>query len=118
LRPRDWELGGALLLAPPGAGLYVWALRSPPDGGVPGALATRGAYALIRHPIYLAFFAMLLATGFLASSGYRLAIAAALYLGGSEMRIAHEEARLSQRFPVLYRSYQSRTRWRYLPGLR
>lgn len=118
LRPQTWELAGALLLAPIGAVLYVWALKSPPDGGVANGLVTRGAYALIRHPIYLAFFALLMATGMLASSGYRLAIAAALYLAGSEMRIAREEAEMSDRFPVLYRSYQSRTRWRYLPGLR
>jgi len=118
LRPTELELIGALLLAPLAAGLFCWALRSVPYDAGAGSLVTTGAYAWMRHPIYLAFFAMLLATGLLTSTGPKLAVAAALYLAGSELRIATEEAELVEKFPAGYAQYRSRTRWRYLPGLR
>jgi len=116
LHPRTFELAGALLLAPLGAALFVWALRSVPNDA--DTLVSGGAYALLRHPIYLAFFALLLATGLLISGGTNLILPVLLYLGGSELRIASEERELSRRFPEGYARYRSRTRWRYLPGLR
>ena len=79
---------------------------------------THGVYARMRHPIYLAFLAMLLATGLLASAGQGLLIAVALYLTGSELRIASEEEDLAREFAAEYEQYRLRTRWRYLPGLR
>lgn len=118
LRPQAFELAGALALAPLAAGLFVWALRSAPGDSGGSALATGGAYAWLRHPIYLAFLAMLAATGLLASSGLKLAGAAVLYIAGTELRIASEEAELARRFPAAYEQYRLRTRWRYLPGLR
>jgi protein-S-isoprenylcysteine O-methyltransferase Ste14 len=41
-----------------------------------------------------------------------------LYLAVSEFRIASEEGELARKFPEAYAMYRSRTRWRYLPGLR
>ncbi|MBK5295021.1 MAG: isoprenylcysteine carboxylmethyltransferase family protein [Acidobacteriia bacterium] len=118
LRPSAFELAGALGLSPLAAALFVWALRSAPGDSGAERLATSGAYAWLRHPIYLAFLAMLVATGLLASSGLKLAAAAALYLAGTELRIAFEEAGLAGQFPEEYAQYRLRTRWRYLPGLR
>ena len=118
LRPRPFELIGALALAPLAAALFVWALRSIRRHADADALLTTGAYRWLRHPIYLAFLAMLLATGLLASSGIKLIGAAILYLAGSELRIASEEADLASKFPSAYALYRQRTRWRYLPGLR
>jgi protein-S-isoprenylcysteine O-methyltransferase Ste14 len=118
LRPRTFELAAALALAPLGAALFVWANRSAPHHAGQGTLVTQGAYRWLRHPIYLAFLAMLLATGLLASSVLRLAVAVAFYLAGSELRIATEEAELAERFPGEFGQYRLRTRWRYLPGLR
>jgi protein-S-isoprenylcysteine O-methyltransferase Ste14 len=118
LRPRTFELVGTLVLAPLAAALFVWALRSAPNKGEAETLATGGAYSWVRHPIYLAFLAMLIATGLVISSGLKLVAAVALYLGGSEMRIASEEAEMAEKFPAEYPRYQLRTRWRYLPGLR
>ncbi len=118
LRPRPSELAGALLLAPAGAALFVWALRSAPSNADGGQLVTGGAYAWLRHPIYLAFFAMLVATGLLMSGGAKLILPVILYLGGSELRAASEEEELARRFPEEYARFRSRTRWRYLPGLR
>ena len=81
-------------------------------------LVTIGAYSYLRNPIYLAFLMMLLATACVASAGLNTLAAVALYLIGSEIRIASEEADLLASFPNEYAAYQRRTRWRYLPGLR
>jgi len=118
LHPGTFELVGALLLAPLGAALFTWALQSVPKDAGANTLVTGGAYAWLRHPIYLAFLAMLVATGFLISGGMKMILPALLYLGGSELRIASEENELVQKFPEGYARYRSRTRWRYLPGLR
>lgn len=116
LHPSRAELAGALILAPLGAAVFAWAFRSVPPGGA--SLATTGAYARLRHPVYLAFLAMLGATGLLLSAGSRLLVAGGLYLAGTELRIADEEADLQEKFPEAYGQYRRRTRWRYLPGLR
>ena len=118
LRPGTFELLGAAVLAPVAAGLFAWAVGSTRGDGGARALVTGGAYRWLRHPMYLAFFAMLVATGLLASAGVRLLLAAAIYVAGSELRIASEEAELDERFPADYARYRLKTRWRYLPGLR
>lgn len=118
LHPRLFELFGALLLAPSGAAIFVWAIRSAPSGTGSETLVTKGAYSWLRHPIYLAFLAMLLATGLLVSSGIKLILPVLLYISGSELRISSEEEELAGRFRESYAEYRNRTRWRYLPGLR
>jgi len=118
LRPRVFELVGTLALAPLAAVLFgwaIWSLRSEADAKT---VITGGAYACVRHPMYLAFFAMLLATGLLASAGATLVASIVLYVVGSELRIASEEAELEETFPADYAQYRLKTRWRYLPGLR
>ena len=117
LRPRPFELAGALVLAPLGAAVFVWALASARRGDA-DTLVTAGAYSWLRHPIYLAFLAMLVATGFLVAGGVKLIVPIVLYLAGSELRIASEEADMNERFPEGYAVYRRQTRWRYLPGLR
>jgi protein-S-isoprenylcysteine O-methyltransferase Ste14 len=116
LHPAPWESIGTLLLAPFGCAMFVWALRSSPRQ--PGQLATGGAYAWLRHPIYLAFLALLLATGFLLSARFRLVLPVMLYVSGSELRIFCEERELAVRFREEFARYRRKTRWMYLPGLR
>jgi protein-S-isoprenylcysteine O-methyltransferase Ste14 len=122
LRPGPLALAGTLALAPLAAVLFVWALRSAPSPAPNNddaeALTTKGAYAWLRHPIYAAFLAMLVATGLLVSGGVALLVAIGLFLAGSEFRIASEELDLAEKFPNSYAQYRLRTRWRYLPGLR
>ena len=118
LRPRAFELIGTLALAPLAVAIFGWAMRSVRSDADETTLVTGGAYGWLRHPAYLAFLAMLVATGLIASAGVTLIAACVLYVVGSELRIASEEAELEERFPVDYAKYRSKTRWRYLPGLR
>jgi protein-S-isoprenylcysteine O-methyltransferase Ste14 len=118
LHPQTYELACVLVLAPFGAGMFVWALRSIPRDADDNTLVTGGAYSFLRNPIYLAFLAMLLATGFVISAGVKLIVPVVLYLAGSELRIASEEGELARKFPQGYAIYRARTRWRYIPGLR
>ncbi len=111
LAPSQFELGVALALAPGGAILYAATIAA----GSAGGLITRGPFAFVRHPMYLAFLLLLVATAALAAAGWRTVAAVALYLAGSELRLAHEEAALSS---PAYEAYRRTTRWRYLPGLR
>ncbi len=110
LRPLPWELAG-MLLAPLSAWLFVWA--QVPAARSDGGLVTDAAYAWVRHPMYLAFLGLLLATGFAISARWLLLGAVGLYVAGTELRVAVEEAGLAG-----YADYRSRTRWAYLPGLR
>jgi protein-S-isoprenylcysteine O-methyltransferase Ste14 len=109
LQPALWEQGVAAVLAPAGAALYLATVAAGRRGG----LVTTGPFALVRHPMYLAFFLLLGATAALAHAGWRSAPALAMYLAGSELRAAREEAALAGE---AYAAYRARTRWRYFPG--
>jgi protein-S-isoprenylcysteine O-methyltransferase Ste14 len=111
LRPQAWELIGMLVIAPASALLFVWAQAAAARSE--GGLVTDGAYAWVRHPMYLAFLGLLLATAFAVSARWLLFAGAVLFATGTELRIAAEEAGLEG-----YAAYAARTRWRYLPGLR
>lgn len=113
LRPAVWEMAAALVLAPLGAALYWWALRSGSAG-----LVTGGAFAVVRHPMYLGFFLLVVATALLASARWTLAAAVVVYAVGTEMRVAREEAELGRLFGEEHARYRARTRWRWLPGVR
>lgn len=118
LTSEPLALMGILVLAPSSAALFVWALKSALRNPGTDVLVTHGAFGWVRHPMYLAFFMMLIATGLLMPSPGRLCAAIFLYLAGSELRIASEEKDLSERFHAEYEQYCRRTRWRYLPGVR
>lgn len=110
------QLGGILVLAPLGAAAFTWAMLAVKQDT--RGLVTEGCYRWLRHPIYLAFLAMLGATGLLVAPPNLLAAAVIIYLIGTEIRIAAEEAELVERFPEDYPLYCRQTRWRYLPPLR
>src|ERR1700683_633772 len=54
LRPKPLELAGVVALAPFATLLFIAALLSAPRNAGPDILVTRGVYAWMRHPIYLA----------------------------------------------------------------
>lgn len=118
LRPPQLQLAAVIALAPLGAFIFIWSLRSVPRDAGPETLVTAGAYSRLRHPIYLAFLAMLLATGLLVATAPRVALAIVIYLAGTEMRVGDEERELSERHGDEFEQYRHRTRWRYLPGIR
>jgi protein-S-isoprenylcysteine O-methyltransferase Ste14 len=118
LRPRTLELVGVSVLAPFAAALFIGVIFATLRDSEREIIITRGVYAWIRHPLYLAFLAMLVSTGLLASQGLRLAVSIVTYLAGSELRIAAEEQELSTKFQAIYAEYRLRTPWRYIPGVR
>jgi protein-S-isoprenylcysteine O-methyltransferase Ste14 len=118
LRPRSFELLGVCVLAPFAAALFIAVIFSMLRDDEQQIVMTRGVYAWIRHPLYLAFLAMLVSTGLLAPPGLGTVVSIITYLAGSELRIAAEEQELSNSFQAVYAEYRLRTRWRYLPGVR
>lgn len=81
-------------------------------------LITDGPYRVVRHPVYLAFFGMVLAT--ILARGYPLGGAAALaaYVAGTEIRVRAEERLLLDSFGPRFTDFVAKCRWAYLPGLR
>ena len=118
LRPRSFELLGVCVLSPFAAALFIGVIFSMLRDDEQHIVMTRGVYAWIRHPLYLAFLAMLVSTALLAPLGLGTVISIVTYLVGSELRIAAEEQELSNSFQAVYAEYRLRTRWRYLPGVR
>lgn len=69
-------------------------------------LITTGVYSIVRHPIYTAFFAMTLATGLIVSHWIALAVAACLFIIGTQIRTASEDRLLSDEFGDEFRSWK------------
>ena len=71
-------------------------------------LVMRGPYAVVRNPIYLAMFGMLVATGLAVSRWQALIVAAIVFLAGSAIRIRSEEKLLREAFGRRFDEYASR----------
>ena len=84
------------------------------DAFMPGELVERGPYRLIRHPIYTANIALLLALAVAADTGWLVVNAIVLTVFYREAAI-REERELAEAWPA-YRDYAART-GRFLPGL-
>jgi len=140
LRPQDWlvAFGGSfisLLLAPaPVAALgptwIGWTLQTLALIGQFGAkiflfrnfgiapalrgVAQNGPYAIVRHPMYVAYFVGL--AGFLyAFPTLWNGALVAVWCGAQVLRMFAEERVLAQ--SPAYREYLARVRWRVLPGV-
>lgn len=61
-------------------------------------LITTGVYGIVRHPIYTAFFAMMLATALVMSHWIALIVGVCLFLIGTRIRTASEDRLLSDAF--------------------
>lgn len=114
--PSALRWTSALLLVPTLA-FFTWSyatLGSNYRGGIGlydgHVLVTRGPYAIVRHPIYLAFIVIMLlalpltANWVIGTSGLALVSLIAL------VRIPQEERQLHERFGAAWAAYASRTR--------
>lgn len=76
---------------------------------IPGhELIRRGPYAIVRNPIYLAMFGMLIASGLAVSRWQALVPAIAVYLLGTAVRIHTEENLLRATFGAKFDDYTRR----------
>jgi protein-S-isoprenylcysteine O-methyltransferase Ste14 len=80
-------------------------------------LVRTGPYAVVRHPIYAAMFAMLLAAGCLFTHWPVLIVAIVIFVLGTEIRIRAEDNLLRSRFHAEFDAY-ARSVSAYLPFLR
>jgi len=81
------------------------------------ALVTTGPYRLIRHPIYLAFIAIMCLV-FVLSANWLLGLSGLLLVGSIAIaRIPIEERELHERFGMSWRTYQEQT-GKFFPRVR
>jgi len=79
------------------------------------SMRERGAYGLVRHPIYGG--AILVAVGW-SMAGTALALVPTVLLAAFlELKSRREEAWLVERYTG-YEAYRRRVRWRFVPGIR
>ena len=71
-------------------------------------LITRGPYAIVRNPIYLAMFGMFVATGLAVSRWQALLPAMVVFFVGTAIRIRTEEKLLAETFSVEFQDYTRR----------
>jgi protein-S-isoprenylcysteine O-methyltransferase Ste14 len=77
-------------------------------------LETRGAYGLVRHPLYLAWSLLVFGAPDMTGTRFAFAVISTAYLA---LAIPYEERTLLGTFGAEYRAYQARVRWRMLPGI-
>ena len=71
-------------------------------------LITQGPYSIVRNPIYLGMFGMLLSTGLVFSHWWLALIAIAFFLVGNNIRIRAEEKLLRESFGQKFDDYAAR----------
>jgi protein-S-isoprenylcysteine O-methyltransferase Ste14 len=71
-------------------------------------LITEGPYRIVRHPIYTALLAMVIATGLAQSYWWGLLTAIMIYLAGTLIRIRSEERLLRETFGARYEDFARR----------
>ncbi len=80
------------------------------------ALVTAGPFRFVRHPIYSALFAFLLAMAVALGHWRGLILGVPLYWIGTWIRIAEEERLLRAQFGAAYDAYAARVK-RFVPGV-
>jgi protein-S-isoprenylcysteine O-methyltransferase Ste14 len=79
-------------------------------------LATTGAYAYVRHPIYTGMLGMLIATGLAMSHWTALLAALVVFFVGTRIRVLREEKLLREAFGPEFEDYARRVR-AIVPGV-
>jgi len=80
-------------------------------------LITEGPFSLVRNPIYLGMFGLMVATGLVLTAGWALALAVILFLMGNQVRISAEEKLLRETFGAKFDDYARRVP-AFWPGFR
>lgn len=71
-------------------------------------LVTNGPYAVVRNPIYLGIFELMLASGLAFTRWWTLVAAVAFFLIGNQIRMNAEERLLRETFGTVYEDYARR----------
>ncbi len=71
-------------------------------------LITQGPYAVVRNPIYLGMFGLMVATGMAYTTWWALGAAILVFLVGNRIRIRSEEKLLREAFGVQFDEYAGR----------
>jgi protein-S-isoprenylcysteine O-methyltransferase Ste14 len=71
-------------------------------------LITSGPYAIVRNPIYLGMFGLMIATGLVFTTWWALLIAVVIFLIGNQIRIRAEEQLLRETFASQFDDYARR----------
>lgn len=71
-------------------------------------LVTNGPYAVVRNPIYLGIFGLMLASGLAFTRWWTLVAAVAFFLIGNQIRMNAEERLLRETFGAVYEDYARR----------
>jgi protein-S-isoprenylcysteine O-methyltransferase Ste14 len=108
------QLFGAALTIAAARIVGVWELAGvkQPDHTKAIEFRAAGPFAIVRHPIYLAWMLMVFATPTMTTSRLVFAVVSTAYLIAA---IPFEERSLVEAFPDKYRAYQKQMRWRLIP---
>jgi protein-S-isoprenylcysteine O-methyltransferase Ste14 len=71
-------------------------------------LVTKGPYAVVRNPIYLGIFGLMLASGLVFSRWWAFLAAVTLFLIGNQIRMNAEEKLLRETFGAVFDDYARR----------
>jgi protein-S-isoprenylcysteine O-methyltransferase Ste14 len=119
-----WLQAAGLIVTAASYALVLWAMRVnrffssvariQSDRGQ--HVISSGPYAFVRHPGYLAGFAVILASGLALGSWLAVVVLVIPSVPALMIRAAGEDRMLQAELPG-YRDYASRVRWRVLPGI-
>ena len=87
---------------------------SPSDTTEPPTLDDSGLYAVVRHPIYLAWIVLVWATPTMTATRLTFALISSAYLMAA---VPFEERDLRRLFGDAYTRYARRVKWRIIPGV-
>jgi protein-S-isoprenylcysteine O-methyltransferase Ste14 len=110
------QLAGVALTLRAARIVGVWELAGvkQPDHTTPVEFRASGPFAIVRHPIYLGWLLIVLATPIMTTSQLLFAVISSAYLIAA---IPLEERSLLEAFPEKYATYQRAMPWRLIPKI-
>ena len=109
---REWLLAG-FVVSMIGEFIQIWCFASLDKNAT---LTVRGPYTMVRNPMYLGRFFILLGFLMLLGNGWLILAYTLLYWGYMQARVQREEAHLRPIFGAAYVEYCASVR-RFVPGL-